>query len=108
MPVVLGILSQHPQRFAVDLWHPGHHIKFPIVVWRRTSEDCHPSHALGQQCTKAERMRATSRMAKYRTSIKAQMVEHLGNVARMIPNGPAGMWVGEAVPWPVKCNMPEA
>ena len=108
MPVVLGILSQHPERFAVDLSHPGRHVKFRIVVWRRTSEDCHPRHATGQQCTKSERMRATSRMAKYRTSIKAQMIEHLRNVARMSPNGPAGKRVGKSETRPIEGNVAEA
>ena len=106
-PVVLGILSQHPERFAVDLWHPGGHVKIRIVVWCRTPEDRHPRHAAGQQSTQAERVRATSRMAKYRTSINAQMVEHLGNVACMFPNGPARLRVGETEPRPVEGDMAE-
>ena len=107
-PVFLGILYQHPVRFEVDLRHPGCHVKVRITVRRRTTEYGHARYTVRQQRTKAECVRTSSGPAEHRESIHPQVVEHLRNIAYVIPNRPGGKRVGKSEPRPVEGDVAEA
>ena len=79
-----------------------------IVVGRRTAENRHARHPVGQKSAKSQCMRCASRPTKYRASIDAQMVEHLLDVAGMIADGATWVWVRKAEARPVQSYMPAA